>query len=116
MWEYMLKVVESLKGFLKLAFDMLRPKNRALVAEMYGLGQVGFVYDPLLLLDLSPCARRQAIWRARKKFMLNFEYALGEAGKDPHQDKGLLSDVLKLIRSGLLSDALLVCQRHYGKA
>jgi hypothetical protein len=111
----MLEVVRKLKGFLTIAVERQSPRDRALLAEEYGLDQVGFRSDPSLLAGLSRCAKKQALWRARRRFLKALAHVLEEAAKDPLLDLQMITDVLKLIDSGLLGDAMLVYQRHFGK-
>jgi hypothetical protein len=116
MEKYMLDVVKDFQGFLKTAFDMQSPKDRALLGEAYTFEKVGLLYDPTLLSGLSQGAKKQALWRARGKFLQALEDVLLDAVQDPNQDPKRLLDLLKLISSGLLGDVVAVCRHRFGKA
>jgi hypothetical protein len=111
--EHLLKVLEKLRGFMEISLEHLRPREYAILYDIYELGSIGMddPVEPSPLPGLKPVARRVAIWRARRHFIEGLDQLLREACKSLKDEAAVLEGVTKLIEGGHLADALAVQHR-----
>ncbi|HEY9420220.1 MAG TPA: hypothetical protein VIW92_02310 [Thermoanaerobaculia bacterium] len=106
--DHMLAVVKTLKGFLQLALENLNPRDYVLLYWAYRFDQVGFKPPVVPLPDLLRKTRNVAMHRARKRFMAELESLLEAARQALDEDRLLIDDALKLMRTGLIGEVLVV--------
>ncbi len=112
--EHLLVVLESLRDYFDRTLGGLRPRDYAILHDLYNLGSIGMP-EPFELSPMSalkPGARRVAVFRARKRFLDGLYQLLREDCQTLRDKAKILEDVMKLIDGGHLVDALAVQQRQ----
>jgi hypothetical protein len=111
--DHMLSVIRTLKGFLQLALESLSPREYVLLYWSYRFDQVGFKVPSIPLPEHSKTTRKVAEHRARHHFLNELERLFEAARLVLDEDRLLIDDALKLVRTGLLRDALLVYKERF---
>lgn len=112
--QHLMNVLDKLRGFMEISLERLRPREYAILFEVYDLGGVGMIEptEPSPLPSLKPGARRVATWRARHKFLDELDRVIRDAYQTLQEEEAVLEGVIKLIEGGHLADALAVQQRE----
>lgn len=112
--DHLLKIVAKLHGFLGIALEQLRPRDRAILLDLYGLHEIGLSKpaEPSPLPSLSAGARRVATHRARQQFLEKLVESLSQACNELKDEAKVLEDLIKLIEAGHLADVLALDRRQ----
>ena len=92
-------VLFLLGKYIRLAVEMLSPRDYSILHSLYRLGELGLAAPTEPPEPLSGSTLKVAMWRARHRFLHELESLLDAAHKALSEDRQQVEDALRLVRS-----------------
>jgi hypothetical protein len=97
--ERLLTALFLIGKYIKLAVEMLSPRDYAILHHLYKFDQYGLKVASHPLEPLSESAHKVAVFRARHRFLAELEKLLDAAHQALSDDRQEVEDALKVVRS-----------------
>jgi hypothetical protein len=94
-------MARALSGYIGLAIEALRDRDRNLLIDSYGLERYGLAKHGSSPVFVKPGGHKVGLWRARKRFLRELQRLIEEASA-VHQNLDLIRGLRILIESGAL--------------
>lgn len=95
----LLNTLFLLGKYIRLSVETLSPRDYAILHRLYKFDQFGLPAPTESLAPLSDSARKVAVFRARHRFLRDLENLLDAAHKALSDDRQMVDDALRLVKS-----------------
>jgi hypothetical protein len=99
------EMARALSGYIGLAIEALRDRDRNLLIDSYGLERYGLAKRGSSPVFMKPGGHKVGLWRARKRFLRELQRLIEEASA-VNQNLDLIRGLRILIESGALVSRL----------